>query len=292
MADAVVGALAFLGADAPGTAVGSYTNMFEFVSESVKKQGVIRDTSGIRGTRSHASERTVADAYRVGGTITFEATPTLLDYWLPKILGAAESTDTFAVAETIPYFDLLIDRVTQRHVYANCKVNRATFSQSSGQPLQLSLDIIGQSETVSATAFPALTAPTDPPYAFHHNVSTIVSAAREIISLEVTIDNQMDVRFSNSQTATSIMPTDRNVTVRLVTPYTVTALYGQTLLGSAATLVWTNGNISTTMTFGKLQFPDESPNVANKQEITLSLSGVARKTGSTADIAVTHDSTP
>lgn len=42
----------------------------------------------------------------------------------------------------------------------------------------------------------------------------------------------------------------------------------------------------------KLQFSDESPSVAGKREITLQLRGTARKSGSTAELTVTHDSTP
>lgn len=282
-----------LSAGAVGTAVGSFTEAIEFVSESVKKTGTILDTNGIRGTRSHASERTAEGTYTVAGQITLHPTPAVLDLWLPRILGANESTDTFALADTLPEFDLLIDRVAKRFVYGGCKVNKATFSGSSGQLIQLVLDIIGKTETESDTAFPSITDPTDPPYVFHQGALTLVGSARSFNSFETVVDNLLVTRFSNSQSATAINPGDRIVSFKCETPYTSseTDLYNQALLGSAGSLVFTNGNRSLTFTYGKLQFPANSPVIAGKGEIPLTLDGIARMTGSTRELVVVNDPT-
>lgn len=277
---------------ATGTAISSYTEAMEFVSESVQKKGTILDTNGIRGTRSHASERTQAGTYEIAGTISLHPTPAVLDNLLPRILGADESTDTFALADTLPEFDLLIERAAKRFVYGNCKVNKATFKGKSGELVMLDLEIWCQTETVNATAFPAISAPTDPPYVFHQGALTLVSSARDFFDFELTIDNVLERRYSNSQSANSIMPTDRIVTLKATTPYTSAEvdLYNQTLLGSAATLILTNSGYSTTFTLGKVQFPDMSPVVGGKGEIPLTLEGIARMTGSTRELVVTHDS--
>ena len=68
-------------------------------------------------------------------------------------------------------------------------------------------------------------------------------------------------------------------------------LYNQALAGAAASLVFTNGGYSTTFSFAALQFPDRSPVVPGKTEIPLELHGTARKSGSTSELVVTHDST-
>lgn len=292
MADSSQGSQAKLSLAAAGTAVGSYTEAYEFDSESLQKQATILDTAGIAGTRSHRSERTAAGTYTVGGTLNFKATPAMLDLLLPRILGAAESTDTFALAETLPEFDVLIDRIVQRHVYAGCKVNRATFRGTAGGLVELSIDVLGKTETLSATAFPSISAPTDPPYAFQSGVLTLVSSARTVVSWECVIDNKLVARFSNSVSATDIMPTDREITLRCRTPYTADEddLYAQVLLGTAGTLVLTNSGYSTTFTFGKLQVPDRSPLVTGKSEIFLDLEMVARMTSTTRELVVTHDS--
>jgi len=275
-----------------GTGIASYTEACEIVSENLKKTGKILSTSGMRGTRSQPSERTQAGTYDVGGTITLHPTPAVLDLLLPRILGANESTDTFALADTLPEFDILIERVAKRFVYTKCKVNKATFKGKSGELITLELDIMGQTETVNSTAFPSISAPTDPPYVFHQGALTLVGSSRDFFDFELSIDNVLSKRYSNSQSANSIMPTDRIVGLKVTTPFTSAEvdLYNQTLLGSAAALVFTNGGYSTTFTLGTVQFPDNSPVVGGKDEIPLMLDGVARMTGSTKELVVTHDS--
>jgi len=279
---------------ANGTAIGSYTEAYEFLTESLRKQLTIVDTAGLRGTRSHPAERTRDGTYAIGGGLQFHATPAMLDLLLPRILGANEATDVFALAETLPEFDVLIDRVAKRFVYAGCQVNRATFRAAAGGPLELDLDVIGKTETVSATAFPSITAPVDPPYVWQDCVCTVNGSARVVTQWEMTVDNALNARFSNSQTATDIHSTDRIVTVNLTVPYTSSEvdLYGINTGGAAAaTFAFTNGNYSTTFSIAKLQIPDQSPVVDGRGEILLQLQGVAKQSSTTKELVITHDST-
>lgn len=277
---------------AAGTAIGSYAEAHEILSESMQAKGEIADTNGIRGTRSHASERTAAGVINVGGQLNYAVDPVILDLLLPRILGADEATNVFALTDALPTFDLLIDRITKRFVYTGCYVNKATFKgQQGSKPIDLTLDILAKAESApSATAFPTITAPSAAPYVFSQGVLTLVGSSRQILDFEVTIDNALQARFANSQTATDISPTDRIVTIKCTTPFTSTEydLYNQTLLGSAASLVITNGSLSTTFTFGKIQFPAMSPVVAGKQEIPLTLEGIARMTSTTRELVVTN----
>ena len=268
---------------------------YEFVRENLQKRSNIADTEGIRGTRSHHAARTRLAQNVVAGSILFHPSPADLDLWLPRILGANESTDTFALAETLQTFGVLIDRVADTHEYQDCWVNRATFRSQQGGFLEMELDIIGKAE-VTGTSYPALTLPTDAhdaPYV-HSDSSgavTLVSAARETKSIEITIDNQLEPRFVNSLNATEICPRDRIITVRTVHSYAGhTALYEQAVAGTTGSIVYTNAAMSTTFTFGLLQVPDSSPVVPGKQEIDLTLDMVARMTGATRELVVTHDS--
>ncbi len=279
---------------AGGTAIGSYTEAYEFLTESLRKQLTIVDTAGLRGTRSHPAERTRDGTYAIGGGLQFHATPAMLDLLLPRILGANEATDVFALAETLPEFDVLIDRVAKRFVYGGCQINRATFRAAAGGPLELDLDVIGKTEVVSATAFPSITAPVDPPYVWQDCVCTVNGSARVVTQWDLTIDNALNARFSNSQTATDIHSTDRIVTVNLTVPYTSSEvdLYGVNTGGAAAaTFVFTNGNYSTTFSIAKLQVPDQSPVVDGRGEILLQLQGVAKQSSTTKELIITHDST-
>lgn len=290
---ASMGTQARLSMAASGTAIGSYTEAHEFISESLRKTNSIVDTNGITGSRSHKSERTRLGLNVISGSINYPCSPSLMDLLLPRILGASASGTTFALAETLPAFDVLIDRIARRFVYGGCLVNKATFKFSPGEMVTLDLDILGSSETVSATAFPSITAPTDAPYVFSDVTGSFVGSSRTMTSLEITIDNALKARTSNSLNATDISPTDRIITVKATTPYTSSEadLYGQSLSGSAATVSATNGNTSLTFSFGTIQFPDNAPVVSQRNgEIMLEITGTARKTGSTMELVVTNDS--
>ncbi len=278
-----------------GTAIGSFTEAYEFLSEGVRKQQAIVDTGGLRGTRSHAAERTRDGTYQVNGAIRLHATPAMLDLLLPRILGATEASDVFALAETLPDFAILVDRVTKRFLYDGCKVNQATFRAQAGGPLELEIQVVGKTEVVAATAFPAISAPVDPPYVWHDCVCVLNGSARVVTEFELVIDNALNARFSNSQTATDIHSTDRIVTCNVTVPYTASEedLYDTNVGGAAlATFTFTNGNYSTLFSIPKLQFPANSPVVQSREEILLSLQGTAKKSGSTAELTVTHDSAP
>ena len=284
-----------LSLDAAGTTVGSFAGADEFVSENLRKDLTILDTAGIRGTRSHPKERTRDGTYVVAGTINLHATPAMLDRWLPWIMGANESTDVFALAETVPARAILIDRIAKRFLYDNCYCNRATFRGRAGGLIELSVDVIGKTETVSATSFPSITAPTDPPYVYQDGVLTTISSARDVTEWELVIDNALVSRFTNSQTATDISAGDRIVTLSFVTPYTSgeVDLYNiNTGSAAAATLVLTNGGYSTTFAIANLQVPDQSPVIESRNgEIFLRHRGMAKKSSTTAELQITHDST-
>jgi hypothetical protein len=270
----------------------------EFNSESIRKSATILETGGIRGTRSHPKERTRSGTYTVGGSMSCNPGPTELAFLLPYILGANASGTTFALAETLPSAYITVDRVAKVFTYAGMKVNRGTFRCSQGQLLQLDLDLMGKTETVAnAGTFPSLTLGTEAPYVFHDAVITIASTAYPVSDLDITIDNRLEGnRFQNSQTRTELPTMDRTVTVTVNTEFTssTTALYdaANNYTGLSCTVVFTNGNYSITFTLPALQVPAQSPVVGGRNEIMMPLQFTARKSGSTAELTVTNDSTP
>lgn len=300
MADASQGAQAKLCME-PGASPHTFdtsSEPYEFVSESLKATKSIIDTNGIRGTRSHHGSRTREDVYTVAGDIVLHPSPADLDLLLPRILGASESSDTFALAETLPVFGVQIDRVAKVFSYADCVVGKATFRGKAGPGsfVELVLSIVGKSRSIGAAgSFPELTlgvAANNAPYVFSDGVLTLLSSARKMMDFELVIDNLPDVRFSNSLTATSITPKDRIITLATTNPFTSdeTDLLDQAVAGAAGSLVFTNGNMSTTFTFGLLQVPSDDPTIPGKSEITQKLTMTARMTSTTRELVVTHDS--
>lgn len=268
---------------------------YEFLSENVQKKGTVIHTNGIRGTRSAHSARSRLGPYTVEGSILFNPDPMMLDNWLPRILGEPEAGDVFAVAETLPAFGVLIDRVTQTFEYKDCYVNRAVFQGRSNQfggepsPLVMNLDIVGKSR-VTGTAVPQAYIPvstttpgqkSNSPYIFEDGVLTMQAATRQIIDFTLLIDNNLLVRFTNSLTATTICPQSRTVAFRCTMPYSsdtpVTNMLDQSPF-AAATLVFTNGTVSTSISLAQLQVETVDPVVRGKQEIVLEIAGIARMT--------------
>lgn len=296
MAQAAVGARAQMAFD---TALPFDTSSIpvEFISEDLRKREEILDTNGIRGTRSHARERTRSGRNVINGTIRLHASPVLLDNLLPHILGGSESIDVFAVAETIPDFQIMIDRQTKVFTYTDCRVSRAIFrgSMQSGQFLELDLEVEAGGETVgNSGTFPSLTMPTDPPWIFSDAVITALSTTRCPFDFEITIDNVLDPnRFVNAVNRKSLPALDRIVSVRMTTPYSTDEedLYQQALAGAAFSAVFTNADQNTevlTISCGTVQFPDISPAAGGKVEIPLELDGIARSVGSTKEIEITN----
>jgi hypothetical protein len=290
----------------PGAAPHTFdtsSERYEFLYETVQKRQRIVGGQGIRGTREESQESTRLGSYTVGGRIAMHVNPAMLDLWLPRILGAAEMSDAFALAESLPSFGLLFNRVTQTFEYTDCVVSKAMFRAKAGpsdgdaELLELVLEIMGKTEAVGTSA-PAVsiatTATATENYLMANGVFTFAGAARETKEFVLLIDNMIQPRWVNSLTATALCPRGRVVAVQSRHPYDsgTSNLYGQARAGAAGSIAFTNGAVGTVFTFGTLQSPDESPVVRGKTEIELVLSLIARKTGSTASLAVTSDSAP
>ena len=276
------------------TPSGGVTEGFVFVSEMMRKQAVIVEREGLRGTRSHVADDTRQGPYRVMGSVVLEPTPADLAIWLPRILGGAPAGEIYPLADALPSFTLAVDRVAAVFTYAGCKVNKAAFQGSKGGLVKLSLEIAGQSESVGGPgSYPALSPSTEQgPYIFSGDPTlTLNGVAREVADFELVVDNRLITdRFMNSLTVVNLPEGDRSVTLRTTHAWATqnADLYDQALAGAAGSLAFTNGGSSTAFNFARLQVPAESPTTAGKQEILLRLNMVARKTGSTLELSVSN----
>lgn len=298
------GALTKMAMD-PSTIDGN-SEAYEFLSENLVSTTTLADNSAyaIRGTRSHAKERVTQSLVYINGSISMNPSPSELDNLLPRILGATESTDIFALDDALPSFNVMIDRVAKVHTYSTCYVNRATFSGTKGRLIELKLDIIGVSETEGAAgSYPAITIDEDIAYVFHEGVLTVQGGTEMFDRFVLTIDNHLEPEWNNSQTATDIAPRDRSITLSVSTPYTSdeTALYttpagtssgNGSSAGAAGSLVFTNGGLSTTFAFANLKSIARTPNVSGKRQIRLPLNYRAYTSSTTKELIVTHDSAP
>mgnify|MGYP001579047972 CR=1 FL=1 len=301
--------MGFLGQVGMGPDTGNVTESYEIEAESVGMQQEEIAIYGIRGTRSRITERVIDGRRQVGGSITLAPQPGELRKLLPRILGGAETPVsnthfTYALAETLPSFALMIDRIAKVFTYATCYVDSASFSSATGQALRLALQIEALAESVGAAGtFPAISVSDDQPFVFHQGTLTLGGTAYEMMGVEVTLNNMLKKdRFVNSQTRTHLPPTDRQVSVRCTVPYTAdtVGLYNSGAPGITGVVKFSVGGAgegaagkSLTFTFGKVILPAaRSPVLANKDEIVLTLGGDSRKvTGSTPELAIILDTT-
>lgn len=286
-----------------GTALSAPSTLqHEFMRCTIAKNAGHVLSDGITGIRGRQSETVVDGTYTVGGELMIEPRPDTLNWWLQVILGGTP-TGTPAVtspAETLPYFVVDVDKGPKSMRYANCKVNNAVFRSGANQPLQLTMDIQGETEDATIT-FPSISGTLSvlQPY-MHHNIGatglTIGGNNFRPDNVEVSIDNALLLeRFLSSQTRTDIPEQDRNVTLNADFPFTTdeNTLYDIAVAGLSATLQYTMGGYSLLWTFGKLQAPTIGPVIdARSGELMRRLSFTARRIGATPEVTATNDSTP
>lgn len=279
----------------------SDSTQFEYISESLVQTQTRFHSDGIRGTRSKREERCRVTQEAIGGTITFHPTPDELAVLLPLITGSGGAAGE--LRETLSSFGVLIDRGTNRFAYDGCVVNSATFSASAGQPMSLTLNILGKKENVGgsfSTDIPDISE--DAPWIMSDAAFSLPSdaSATELMSFSVEINNElMDGRYMNSITRTDIPSGGRSVNVSMSVPYTAdeAALYDAALFSNpGATITLTQPSSSDgvggnsevlTFTFGGIEFPGNSPTVAGKNgEYMLSLAGPAYATDTRDEVLI------
>lgn len=271
----------------------TYTALEFILGSSLGVQETFTDTNGIRGTRQHSATRLRRTQRSTGGSLQFAPTATELDVLLPWILGAAESTDVFALAETVPARYIKTYRDGTKHLYDGLKVNRGVFSCSEGGPLGLTVDVVGVDETTDGDATESDTIDDDAgPYVLSDCALTVGGTSYAFRSISVEVNNALDVKFNNSVTPSAIHATDLNVQVALSLPYgDASALYGSSISGVAVVATFTNGNRSLVFTVSGVAAPKQSLPIGQRGARDLTWVGVARRSGSTAPISVTNDST-
>ena len=269
---------------------------YEFIRESLVLTEEFVESEGIRGTRSHPKEAVRQGVRRVGGSIEMRPNPVQLAVLLPHILGLAASGTTFALGDTFSDLYITIDRVLKVFTYSGCKIDKCRFKGGPGQPLNMTLDILGIDESVgNAGTFPSLSIDlTTSFFMFSDLAMTIAGDTVLCKDFDLLIDNNLDPeRIFNALVRTSIPAQDRMVTFTTSVPYgDYSAKYGTGVAGVAVVGTFTNGATSLVFTMPAVQFPRVSPQVDGKSEIMLSLTGMARKSSSTAELTLTLDSTP
>lgn len=266
-------------------------------SSMVGMRGDYRDTNGLRGTLQRSIERNLDTIYRVNGDIKMYPTPTEWRTLAPILYGTAESgvgPYTYALAESLTGYTIVVDRVIKVHTYASCKAARSRFSATQGDAFCVDTSWVGTTESEGAAASFASTAIdiATKPWMFHQLVTTVAGSTFTPQSFEWELNWNFDEeRFFNSQTlSTGANATDLVVTVRATYPYgDASAVYTthSASTGVAVVATFTNGVYILTNTFVKVAFKKMAPEINSRGELMLVCEGQAMKSSSTAPIVTT-----
>ncbi|MBA2116789.1 phage tail tube protein [Bremerella alba] len=260
----------------PQHATSLATRQFEFQSCTLNRQQNLIHSGGIRGQRAPLGDFTQPGTSSVGGNLVLLPRPDDLDFLLPYLLGGAEVSDVFDLAETLPELVATVDKDLLVETYRGLKVAQAIFRSKQGQPLSLELQLEGKTKDASTAAgtFPSISSTLSEklPYVHHHASWTFDDTAIAINDLVLTIDNGLELdHFNNSQTRTSLPAGEQTITLAFTTPHNADFadhLHEIAASGvSAAQLAFDNGSDSLTIDFGLLQKPETPINIRGKQSI-------------------------
>lgn len=282
---------------------------FPWFRESLQKRATIGHPDVIIGSREEVSERARFSPYFYGGWVVFPLSPGFADFFFPWVLGEDESTNTFALAETLQTFGMLVDKVTGVHEFYNGNVNQVVIEGSTGQGngpnfLTCAVQCIFKNykPPASAESFPSVTLGTTAEFAplvtedsDNSGTSRLVigGSARPYKKFRLSINNHIQPRYVNSLEPATLCPTRRTINLSAVLPYDSdnSGLYDAAVAGSSGTLTFVNGTTSIEFAFAALQADVLTPIVPGKTEIDMQLNMAARKASSTSSLIVTIDET-
>lgn len=300
MSDFSLGTSTRLALAPAGTPLAQFQIAVEFVRESLRRECDWLSTAGLRGTRGHPADRSRPGPAFVRGELVVHPTGPLLAHLWPLILGVPTASVTATAtpagaplrpAETLPAFDLALDRGPRRFVYRHCLVDRAILRGRVGQLLELQLEVVGREEELSPEPFPELTPAGDSPYVFHDGHLTWFEQAQPFVACELSVHNALQVRWFNSAIPGAIQPVDRQITLACTLPWgsAQAGLYRRAVSDAGGALLeFTNGTSQVRCVLPRLLVHDHTPVVGGRGELLLSLHGRARTTVDQPELLVTN----
>lgn len=264
-------------------------------SDFVKSQPILNAT-GLMGSRRKDESRSRFGPYSVSASQTCEPSPLWMATWLYRAMGGG-SVGSPSLADTLPEFGCLQEKGGDVYQYLGNKVSKLKISGKAGGLVEATVDILGKSEDTSVSTFTGAALPSgdsaSEPFQHADLVLTLAGSARSVLDFNFELNNNCRARFVNSLTANHIIEGERMITLTANVVFTSTEagnLYSLTKEGAAGSLVLTNGTVSTTFTFSRVQIPDNSAK-SQGGEVILPISAQIKGTALGAEFTATIDST-
>lgn len=295
---AAISTLAKLGIGTDGT-TDPVTQRLDFIDFDLGIDVEIRDLNGTRGKYTKDDARYRQNLTRVLPTVRMQPTALELAALLPWIFDSAASGTSYPLGATTFLRSVAFDpNGGSLWVLLNVAVDRAVFRMSQGEPLDLSLDLVGRGYSVTGS-FPAITLDlTTQPFLTTDCALTIGGSTVQFREATLTIEKNIDRnRFFNSATLTAQNKLRRRIMWEFNVPYgDNTSLFNATAsAGTAGAVVATLTNSATSLAFtsAAVRIQGRSPKSPFQQEVMLPLEGEAVSSDGTVEALTTVlDSTP
>lgn len=307
----------------PGNGVGTFdtnSERYRFETFRLKPDKLLRITEATLGARQRFVTQATQDVTQLVGTIGLRPSRADFDFWWPRIIGGVKGADnqgytdiTATVNHIVP--DGSVPRFSIRHdtggagifEYYDCQVAVARLSGRTGENMLLEMDITARTfDDTKADSTPNVALGNDP-----EDEQSIFSALRLILEEEVpagadnnelcfadsllTINNSIDSRFYNYETAQCVTEGQRIINGRLGLPWNSAMrqkVYGLGNLGVSAQLgLVSSDDMDMQIYLGALKWPDRGPEAENLSDLSYGIDfEVFAPSATTPDIYVVNDS--
>lgn len=178
--------------------------------------------------------------------------------------------------------------------FQNVGIDSATFRCSSGEPMEIDLELIGQTNTNPTVGFPATSLDVSTaPFIFSDLVFTVAGSATQVRETTLTIRNNIDrTRFLNNLTLTALVKLHREIIWEFAEPAGPYDVNWNTALSAGASIVanWTQPASATavlTQTSNAVRLVPKSPQIPFQAESFLTLQGEAYSPDGTTESLLT-----
>lgn len=263
-------------------------NYYEATSDELQRNQVNDPKPGLLG-RTH--NRRVAQMVDVSGAIAFDLGYEGYEKIFKHALGAGNTTGVgpyvhaFTLADDLPTGLSITSNKDSSNLggtscerFLGCRINKLTLTQSRGEHLKASMEILGRNSELIST--PTASYPTFDGILYDELTAQIASSTIEADEIEVTIENNLkdDHYKLGSQLRAAIPPADKRViTVKIVKDFdSLTEWnYYRNLTNVLVELDWTNGSDILDINLPVVNFNAGAPTVSDPGVIPHELVGQA-----------------
>lgn len=271
---------------------------FDFSGDTLQKTQGVLYSQGLRGIRARQVVASRAAPYTVAGTLTCQPSPQHLSYFLQWAMGGGTAAAP-VFANALALRDILVDRTGDVYKYSGMAINRLTLSGRAGQLCEMSVDLVGKTETGGQSWSGPAALGSDLSWQPLQHADLDIEFFSEATAVEdftLTIDNQVTAKHRNELAPQDIIPGPPGRIVRLSSSAVFSSaeegiIYDGPDPDTSMVLTLTNGNVSAGFTFSNARYTRRTA-LPNGDEFMLAVEADVYGTAAGAEMTVAIDLNP